>query len=368
MHRVLFLAEKELYHILRDPRSLTIAIIMPIMMTFLFGYAVNMDIETISLAIVDFDNSHDSRSLTERFYRSSYFHPPKSSVDFYEPEKILKRGEANAILVIRKGFGESLIRDENFELGIIVDGSDNNLSAAIKSYSENIINKFLLDSRSKGFEIPAIDLSVRVLYNPDLKSAHFFVPGLVAVILMMISALMTSITIAREKETGTMEQLLTSPVKPREIIAGKILPYIIIALIDGILVIVFAKILFGVPFVGSPTLLLGLGLLYIFTSLAIGILISSLVRTQQVAMMLALVTTLLPSVMLSGYIFEIKNMPAPLQALSYIIPAKFFLKIIRGIMLKGAEIDVLALQAMFLTVLALVMILVAAKKFNTRIV
>jgi ABC-2 type transport system permease protein len=324
---------------------------MPLMMTFLFGYAINMDIENISLAVVDFDRTIDSRSLTDRFYNSGYFHSPNTSVDFKDPETILRRGEANAILIIRHGFAESILENEKYELGVIVDGSDNNLSAAIKNYSQIIVNKYLLEKRSPGDEIHRINLSIRVLYNPDLKSSHFFVPGLVAVILMMISALMTSITIAREKETGTMENLLISPVKPREIIAGKILPYIAIALIDGILVIVFAKLLFGVPFVGSQLLLLGLGLLYIFTSLAIGILISSLVKTQQVAMMFALVTTLLPSVMLSGYIF----------------PAKFFLKIIRGIMLKGADINVLAAQAIFLTSLALFMIIVAAKKFNTRI-
>jgi ABC-2 type transport system permease protein len=326
-----------------------------------------MDIENISLAVVDFDRTIDSRSLTDRFYNSGYFHSPNTSVDFKDPETILRRGEANAILIIRHGFAESILENEKYELGVIVDGSDNNLSAAIKNYSQIIVNKYLLEKRSPGDEIHRINLSIRVLYNPDLKSSHFFVPGLVAVILMMISALMTSITIAREKETGTMENLLISPVKPREIIAGKILPYIAIALIDGILVIVFAKLLFGVPFVGSQLLLLGLGLLYIFTSLAIGILISSLVKTQQVAMMFALVTTLLPSVMLSGYIFEIRNMPIPLQVLSNIIPAKFFLKIIRGIMLKGADINVLAAQAIFLTSLALFMIIVAAKKFNTRI-
>lgn len=367
MRKVFFIAQKEFHHILRDARSLTIAIIMPVMMTFLYGYAVNMDIEHISLAIVDRDVTSESRSLINDFYHSTYFYAPKYYLNELDPESALKKGHVSAILIIPGGFAKALERRENFELGMMVDGSDNNLAAAVRSYSDNIVNRYLMAKVEPEREIPSIVLAVRVLYNPDLKSSHFFVPGLVAIILMMISALMTSITIAREKETGTMEQLLTAPVKPVAILAGKIIPYIFIALLDGVLVLILAKILFGVPFVGSKLLLFGFGMVYIFTSLAIGILISSLVKTQQVAMMLAQLTTMLPSVMLSGYIFAIKNMPMPLQVLSDIVPAKFFLKIIRGIMLKGAGFEILAMQGLFLFVLAAIMITVAAKKFNTRV-
>ena len=368
MRKIFFLAEKEFRHVLRDPRSLTIAIIMPIMMTFLYGYAINMDIEEITLAIVDHDMTSDSRALAERFYKSTYFIYPKKAVDQRNLENILKEGDADAILVLREGFAKSLARRESFELGMIIDGSDNVVSTTIKRYSDRIINKYLMDSFSPEIEPPVIGISTQVLFNPDLKSAHFFVPGLVAVILMMISALLTSITIAREKETGTMEQLLMCPITPSQIIVGKIVPYITIALADGVLVLILARFLFGVPFVGSKLLLLALGLVYIFASLAIGILISSLVKTQQVAMMLALTITMLPSVMLSGYIFAIKNMPIPLQIISYIVPARYFLNIIRGIMLKGAEFQVLLSQVLALAVLAVIMIFVAARKFSTRVV
>jgi ABC-2 type transport system permease protein len=368
MRRILFVAEKELHHIFRDPRSLTVALVMPIMMTFLYGYAVNMDIENIALAIVDRDGSAESRALSDRFYQSTYFTPPDQIVDPNDPDGILREGAANAVLTIPGGFGESVVRREPVALGLIIDGSDNSLGTAVKAYADAVVNKYLLSTMPVGFRPPAVDLSIQVLYNPDLKSSHFFVPGLVAIILMMISALLTSITIAREKETGTMEQLLVAPVRPLEILAGKILPYIFLALLDGILVLVFAKFLFGVPFTGSKLLLLGFGLIYIITSLAIGILISSLVRTQQLAMMMALMTTMLPSVMLSGYIFAIKNMPPFLQVVSRIVPAQYFLKIIRGIMLKGAAFEVLITQALFLVALAVVMIVVAIKKFNTRIV
>jgi ABC-2 type transport system permease protein len=216
-------------------------------------------------------------------------------------------------------------------------------------------------------ELPGVVISQQVLYNPDLKSSHFFVPGLIASILMMISALLTSITIAREKETGTMEQLLTAPVTPVQIILGKVLPYIGLALLDGVLVILFARFHFGVPFVGSVGLLFFFGVIYVIAALSIGILISTLVRTQQVAMMAAQLTTMLPSVMLSGFIFEIKNMPQVLQYVSYIVPARYFLLIIRGIMLKGSSLSVLWTEAIFLIVLTLILLTIAARKFELKI-
>jgi ABC-2 type transport system permease protein len=206
-----------------------------------------------------------------------------------------------------------------------------------------------------------------VLYNPDLKSSHFLVPGLVAIVLMMISALMTSMTIAREKESGTMEQLLTTPVKPREVLIGKLLPYMAIAFFDGILVLLFARLLFGVPFIGSHVLLLFFGLIYVTTALSIGILVSSLVSTLREATMLAQLSTLLPSVMLSGFIFAIKNMPLVLKALSHLVAARYFVVIIRGIMLKGAGFSVLILQAAALILLMLALMTIAAKKFSTRV-
>jgi ABC-2 type transport system permease protein len=209
-------------------------------------------------------------------------------------------------------------------------------------------------------------VSLQILYNPDLESSHFFVPALVAVILLMISALLTSITIAREKETGTLEQLLTAPVRPHQILLGKIIPYVGLAFLDGILVLVFAWILFGIPFQGSRILLLGFGLIYVATSLSLGILISSLARTQQVAMMLALTLTMLPSVMLSGFVFAIKNMPPPLQYLSYIVPARYFVTIVRGVMLKGAGLEILAVEGLYLIVLMAVLLTIATLRFSTR--
>ncbi len=367
MRRIRFLARKELYHILRDPRSLAIVLAMPVLMTFLYGYAINMDINHITLAVVDRDQTHDSRELAAAFYHSTYFDEPQAAVDPTNPEEILREAKANGVLVIDPGYGDAVRDGRKFTLGMIVDGADNNVAAAVQNYAQGVLMQTLQKYLPPGKELPGITISRQVLYNPDLESAQFFVPGLIAIILVMISALLTSITIAREKETGTMEQLLTAPVTPIEIIVGKIIPYIFIALIDGALIIIFARLVFGVPFVGSYLLMLLFSLIYIATALALGILISSLVSTQQVAMMFAVVTTMLPSVMLSGFIFAIKNMPEPLQWLSHIIPARYFVVIIRGIMLKGAGLQVLYLQGVAMIVLMLILTIVAAKKFKMKV-
>lgn len=367
MVKIKYIAIKEMRHILRDPRSLIIAILMPILMTLIYGYAINLDIKNIKLAILDFDRTSESRELASRFYNSGYFIRTSTIPDVIDPENILKRGEANAVLMIRQGFGKAIVNRTPYELGLTIDGADANVAAATGSYSNVVVRQYLESSLQQAANLPAVVISPQVLYNPDLKSSHFFVPGLIAVILMMISALLTSVTIAREKETGTMEQLLTSPVSPRQIIIGKVLPYIVMAAIDGALVLVFAVFNFGVPFTGSALLLALFGMIYILAALSLGILISTVVATQQLAMMVAQLVTVLPSVMLSGYIFEIKNMPIALQYFSYLIPARYFILVIRGVMLKGSNLTVLWTEALFLALLTLLLLTVASKKFKLKL-
>lgn len=367
MRQIKFIARKEFYHILRDPRSLVIVFAMPILMTFLYGYAINLDVENVILAIVDHDHTQASRDLTEAFYRSTYFSPPSEPVLESDPTALLRAGDAAGVLFVRPGLEDAIERGEPFEVGLIIDGSDNSQAVAVQSYAAALINRYMIDRLPAGVTIPGVRISRQVYYNPDLESSHFFVPGLVAVLLMMISALLTSITIAREKETGTMEQLLTAPVTPVQLLIGKLIPYILIALMDGILVLVFAAVIFGMPFQGSHWLLLLFGLVYVATSLSLGILISTLVRTQQVAMMIAMVGTLLPSVMLSGFIFAVKNMPIVLQVISNVVAAKFFIVIIRGIMLKGAGLESLIWQALYLMILMSVLLTVAVRRFSTRV-
>lgn len=367
MGKIRFIIIKEIRHILRDVRSLVIAILIPMVMTLLYGYAINLDIKNIRLAVLDYDRTSPSRDLTGRFYHSGYFVPAGSEPDMADPERVLKNGDAHAVLVIRKGLARAFVDTGGYELGMLVDGADANTAAAAASYAAIILNQYLRDNLPAGLELPGIRLSHQVLYNPDMKSSHFFVPGLIAIILMMISALLTSVTIAREKETGTMEQLLTSPVTPQHIIIGKVIPYIGLAVLDGVLVLLFAVVHFGVPFSGSTVLLFFFGVVYVVAGLSLGILVSTLVRTQQVAMMSAMLLTMLPSVMLSGFIFEVKNMPAVLQYISHLVPARYFLLIIRGIMLKGSGIDVLWPQAAALGIITVVLLTVASRKFRIRI-
>ncbi len=361
------IARKELYHILRDPRSLVIVFAMPVMMTFLYGYAINLDIEQITLAVIDYDRTPSSRTLIDDFYNSTYFERPEYDIDMSHPERSLRARHATGILTIRRGFAEALGRGDDFSLGLMIDGSDNLLSAAVQAYANGVLLAFLKDRLPPDQELPGITVSQQILYNPDLKSSRYFVPALVAVILLMISALLTSVTIAREKETGTMEQLLVAPVSARDILVGKILPYVLIAFIDGMLVLLFAKIMFSVPFVGSLWVLLLFTIVYVSASLSIGILISSLVSTQQVAMMFALVTTMLPSIMLSGFIFPIKNMPIVLQALSHIVPARYYIEATRALLLKGTSVVLLLPQLAALLVLMGILLVIAGKKFKARI-
>ncbi len=366
MNRIGQIALKELRHIVRDVRSLVIAILMPVLMTFLYGYAINLDIKNIKLAVFDFDHSQASRRLVSDFYNSRYFIPADRVPSLTDPEAIFKAGRAHVILTIRPGLEAALSGRFPYELGLLVDGADANLAAAVTSYSKIILYRLLEEMKGNRLNVPRISLSQQVLYNPDLKSSHFFVLGIIAVILMLISALLTSLTIAREKESGTMEQLLTTPVKPHEIIIGKVIPYIALAALDGLLVWAFGVFHFGIPINGSLGLLSAFGVIFLVAALSIGILISTLVKTQQVAMLATFVTTMMPSVLLSGFVFEIRNMPRVLQAITYIVPARYFISIIRGIMLKGSGFDVLWHQALGLGILALVLLTIAIKKFEIR--
>ncbi|MEJ2719532.1 MAG: ABC transporter permease [bacterium] len=367
MTRVGHIIVKEIRHILRDPKSLTIAIGMPMLMTLLYGYAVNLDTRNIRLAVIDTDNTRASRELAESFYHTGYYIHPLAAPEATDMEAVLRNGKAHAVLVLRPGFSAALTTGTRYEVGLIVDGADANRAAAIGNYSNHVLATFLARHAPPTGPAARVVFSRQVLFNPDLSSPVFFVPGLIAVILMMISALLTSITIVREKESGTMEQLLTSPVSARQIIVGKVIPYIGLAFFDGLLIILFGVFHFDVPFEGSHLLLVFFGIIYIAAALSIGILISTLVNTQLVAMMAALLVTVLPSVMLSGFIFEIKNMPLPLQYLTKIIPATHFIVMIRGVMLKGVGITVLWKEAAALIAITLVLLFIATRRFKLKL-
>ncbi len=360
--RIPSIARKEFSHILRDSRTLLIIFLMPVLMLIIFGYALNLEIQRIDLAVIDFDKSPSSQHLVEQFNGSKFFYP------FYfdgRPDAVgdlFLRGKARVALIIPPDFGKMLHRATQVDVQLLIDAADPNAAVSIQNYCSQVIHLFN-DRYGTALPLP-FDVRPAIWFNPDMKSSYFFVPGILALLLVMISALLTSIAITREKETGTMEQILVSPVRPHEIIIGKVLPYIFLAFLDAALILLIGVFLFDVPFIGSILLLALLTTLFIIAALSLGLMISTITKTQQVAMMGALLATLLPTLILSGFIFPISSMPKPLQIISYIVPAKYYLIIVRGIMLKGNDFWQLLTQVGFLSVMSLILLIIAWKRFS----
>lgn len=356
INRIKAIAEKEVFHILRDSRTLAIIIIMPLLQLIIFGYAMNMEIRQVPLIVDDQASNAQSRALVEAFVQTDYFRlVPKEDV-LLQPEQLFKERLAQATLSIPRDFGAKA-----YQLFLKIDASDPNSAQMIQNYATGIVTSF--GSR----ESSGIDLRAQILYNPDMKSSYFFVPGLIALILVMICALLTSISISREKEMGTMEQILVSPVSATEILVGKVLPYILLGLLDALLILGVGMLLFQVPFRGDFMVFLLFTFLYVLTSLCLGLLVSTVAKTQQAAMMMALGLTLLPTLLLSGYMFPISSMPPILQKITYIIPARYYLQIIRGIMLKGNSIRHLYQAGLSLMLMSGFMLAVAARRFKLRL-
>lgn len=361
--RILPIIRKEFVHISRDFRTLVIVIAMPIAMLFLYGFAINMELQNVNVIVLDHDDSVESRALIDRFEGSDFFTVSHFSGPESELESFFERRMARMILIIASDFAEDFTRQPQSSVQVLIDASDPNAALAIRNYAEAVFRTFSLDHGT----LPIFDIETAVWYNPSMKSAYFFVPGLAALILIMISALLTSIAIVREKETGTMEQILVSPIRPQEIIIGKVVPYIFLAFVDLLIILGIARVVFDVPFEGNLVLLLLSSLLFIFVALSLGLLISTRANTQQVAMMGALMATLLPTVILSGFIFPISSFPEILQVVSYLVPARYFMVVIRGIMLKGNTLIQLWPQIAILVGIGLFLLIVSTKRFNTTI-
>lgn len=361
--RIVTIAQKEFFHIIRDPRTLSIIFIMPVLQLLIFGYALKTELQDVSMAVIDYDNSTQSKQLKDLFSENNFF--KVKTIDRKEIDTSFKKREIDATLIIPSRFAESLKKGVETELQLIIDASNQNNAKFVQNYSANIVNRFkaqLNPKRKLSFEI-----KTRKWYNPEGKSSYFIVPGILAIILIMICALLTSIAIAREKETGTMEQLLVSAIHPTEIILGKVIPYTLLGILDSILIVLVSIIVFNVPFIGSVWLLGGLTFIYILSALSLGLLISTVASSQQNAMMLALSTTMLPSMFLSGFFFPLESMPKILRIFSHLIPARYYLKIVRGIMLKGNSFDDLLKPTIILAVISLLMLAVAVRKFNQRL-
>lgn len=359
---VLTFSKKEFYHILHDPKTLIIIFVLPLLQLIMFGYALNMEIQNVPLAVVDLEKSPRARQIIQQFEGSRFFTVFHYSGDISRIDELFKERRARVALVIPHDLSRRMQRTSRIPLQFIIDASDANAATLIRNYSNQVINDFNL-AHNPGLK-SVFTVRSRILYNPDMQSTYFFVPGLVALLLIMLSALLTSISITREKESGTLEQVLVSPVRPAQIIIGKVLPYVLLGLIIGTVIIVLGIVLFSVPFRGSILLLFLLTLLYIITALSMGILISTVANTQQVAMMIAQLATMLPTLFLSGFIFPIPSMPRILQYLSYLVPARYYLLIVRGIILKGSAISQLWLPSSALLVMSLFLLMVSVRKFK----
>jgi ABC-2 type transport system permease protein len=373
MDRIKAIIAKEFLHILRDPRSLTLVFITPLVMIFILGYSVSYDLNRIDAAVIDLAQSRLSKRFVQDFAANRIFviqtrgSRPDRALSLAEAETMLRSRRIKEIIVIPADFSQRLAAGEPAGIGLIIDGSDTNIANLVYQYDERIILEF--NAGLLGAGGPAgrlLKLDTKMYFNPEARSQFFFIPGLVAVILLMISAMLTSLSISRERETGSIALLFISPLKSGEIIVGKTIPYIIVALLDGVVILLFARFWFGIPVRGSLMVLLLFALLYIVSGLALGILISTIAPSQRVAMLATLLSTMLPSFLLSGFIFPLDSLSPVLRAISYAIPATYFLRIIRGVILKGAELEHFLFEGGMLVVLSLVLLAAATLKFKRQ--
>ena len=359
--------KKEIYHILRDKRTLLILFGMPVAQVLIFGYAVTNEFKDAKIDVFDKSGDQASIQLIQHIQSSGYFKLNKMIRSESEIEKGFKEGKSKLVMVIPDNFSSSLYNNDSFSIHLIADGSDPNNANTLVQYATEMINDFQKE-RVKQSDSPfQFQVQTRMLYNPQLIGAYNFVPGTIALILLIISAMMTSLTIAREKELGTMEILLVSPLPPLLIILGKVTPYAMLSFIDAVLVLVLGYFVFDVPVLGNIVLLLIICLLYVITALSLGTLISTVSKTQQDAMIRSLMGLMMPSMILSGFIFPLASMPTVLQYLGHAIPATYFIEILKGIMLRGVGLHFVMFEVAVLLGMTTVFLLLTWKNFKIRL-
>jgi len=373
--RILAVAKKEFIHIIRDPRSLGMAIAIPMLMLLLFGYALTLDVDNVPLAVWDQDNTPYSREYISYFCGSPYFSMKKRIANYSQLEESINKGEVLAGLVIPVGFGGKIHAGQSAFAQLIIDGSDSNTATIALGYAEAINGIFSrkvalkISYNSRWVDVAEpIKIVPRVWYNQELKSRNYIIPGLIAVIMMVIAALLTSLTVAKEWENGSMEQLISTPIKVEEFMIGKILPYFAIAMLDVLLAVVLGKFLFKVPLRGNIALLFFMASIFLTGALFLGLLISIATKNQLLANQVALITTFLPSFLLSGFMYSIDNMPKALQIITHVIPARYFISLLKGIYLKGVGLKILYGDALLLGLFAALVILAAKVKLKKKLV
>jgi ABC-2 type transport system permease protein len=374
LRRTRAVARKEFLHILRDSRSLVMALALPILMILLFGYALTLDVDRIPAVVYDSDLSPESRELIYRFQGSRYFSVLGATDSYRAIEQKINADECILGIVIPKDYSKDLLSGRAPQVQLLLDGSDSNTASIAQGYAATIIQSFAAELQSRarnrmgfGKAQAPIEARLRIWYNSQLKSKNYIVPGLIALILMIVGALLTSLTLAREWEMGTMEQLLSTALRPAEVALGKMSAYFVLGLVDMTLTIVIGVAVFDVPQHGSYLFLFATGCLFLIGSLFWGILISAMFRNQLFAYQVSMLTSFLPAFLLSGFVFAIENMPIPVQVVTHLFPTRYFVTILKGIFLRGVGMEVLFMEVGLLTVYAAVVFIIATKRLKQKV-
>lgn len=367
MKRFIGFVTKEFYHIFRDKRTLFILFGMPIAQIILFGFAITNEINNVNIAILDQSKDVATQKIIAKINASKYFVVKQNISHENEIENVFKKGKVKAVLVFENHFIKNLETKKQAKVQVITDATDPNIANTVTNYVNAILQNYTQQLNRDNPTAYSIQTQTQLYYNPELKSVFNFVPGVMTIILMLVSAMMTSISITREKEMGTMEVLLVSPLKPFQVIIGKVFPYIFLSIFNATIIVLLGYFVFKMPIVGSLFLLAFESILFIITALSLGILISTVTDSQQTAMMISLFGLMLPVIILSGFIFPISSMPLPMQIISNIIPAKWFIIIVKAVMLKGASVSVIWKETLILIGMTAVYILLSIKKYKIRL-
>ncbi|MCB8994941.1 MAG: ABC transporter permease [Bacteroidales bacterium] len=359
---------KEFYHIFRDFRTLLILFGIPVAQVLIFGFVVSNEIRNIKISILDYSHDEVTEKITNKIISSGYFELYSHLTDYSQIEPAFRTGNVKEVIIFEPGFSSKLGKTGDAALRIVSDASDANTGRLITSYTQGIVMNYLQELMGQNTSVPfTIDTRTRMYFNQGMKGVYMFVPGTMAMILMLISALMTSISITREKEMGTMEVLLVSPLRPIQIILGKVSPYIVMAFINAIMILILGNFVFKLPINGSLVLLLLETILYITLALSLGIFISTVAKNQQMAMFISMLVLMLPTILLSGFIFPIENMPEILQWLSAIMPPRWFIIILKNIMIKGTGILFIWKETLILMGMTSIFIGLSVKRFKIRL-
>jgi ABC-2 type transport system permease protein len=363
--------KKEFLHIFRDTWTIIILLLLPVLMIILFGFGITTEVKNTHIAVFDPSNDVITQKIVNKLATSEYFIFDRYISRIEEAEEALKKGEIGMVVVFSERFYENMMHSGDAQVQLIADATDPNTASTLTNYATALISGYKQElkvySQSSIPNLPVIIPEVKLLYNPTMKGAYNTVPGVLGMVLMLICAMMTSISIAREKETGTMEVLLVSPLKPLTIILSKTAPYFALSIINFINILLLSTFVLKVPVAGSFGLLFGLSMIYIFLSLALGILISTVASSQLVAMLMSGVILMLPTIFFSGLMFPVENMPLILRGLAQIMPAKWFTSAAKNIMIKGAGIESVATELIILSGMAILLLTVSIKKFKNRL-